>query len=562
MDRAALERELTELEKRLRRTPLSVVLAGHAFVLHPENVNFRLDVAATTRGVLNEPEGRGVLARIGSWCRRWFSPESRPAQAELDAQRMEESFEQWEAAALRHRPFEGGIAVHGEELRFDPPRAGERIDRARALAVLRAGLANERRGSVVLPLVRYEPKLSSRESERILSQARALTAGPVELVHDEFGIDLRLDQKVLRGALRLRTARGSAPVLEFNPEALERHVETLRRSVERAPRDAQFVIDARDRVSIVPSQHGTRLHVRHLADALLQAAASPSRLGPLPVQLAVEPKLHTDAALALGIERLVAEFSTGHACCQPRVQNIHRIAQLMDGARVLPGDTFSVNEHVGQRTQKNGFVPAPSIQDGEMVDTVGGGVSQFATTFFNAVFYAGYDIIERQPHTFWFSRYPMGHEATLSWPKPDVIFRNDSDAGVLIKTHYSDTRISVKLYGNNGGRRVQARVSPRREQVQPEVELLPNPDLPVTEEKVKEAGMEGWSVIAGRKITFADGRTKDEQRKVTYKPRIRRVEVHPCRIPEGEPGYTGERCPEPDAGLPEESASSIDSAPP
>jgi vancomycin resistance protein YoaR len=562
LDRAAFERALMDLDSRLRRSPVSVVLAGHAFVLHPDSVGFRLDVGGTMRAVLSAGQARSAPAKLGSWCRRWVTPESLPAVASIDAARLEEAFEQWEALAIRERPFEGAVAVHGDDLRFDPPRAGLRIDRPRALAAIRAALAGERRGSVALATVRHAPRWSAADSQRILAQARALTVSAVELVHDDFGVSLRLEPKVLRAALRLRTARVAGAELEFAPEALERHVQTLRQNVERAPRDAEFVIDARERVSVVPSQHGTRLHTRHLADALLEAAASPARVGPLPVQLAVEPKLHTDAALVLGIDRLVSEFSTHHACCQPRVQNIHRIAQLMDGAVVKPGETFSVNQHVGQRTQKNGFVPAPSIQDGEMVDTIGGGVSQFATTFFNAVFYAGYDILERQPHTFWFSRYPMGHEATLSWPKPDVIFRNDSDAGVLIKTHYTDTRITVKLYGNNGGRRVEARVSARRDQVPPEVELLPNPDVPVTEEKVKEAGMEGWSVIVGRKITFADGRTKDEQRKVTYKPRIRRVEVHPCRIPEGEPGYTGERCPEPDAGLPEESASSIDSPSP
>jgi hypothetical protein len=63
---------------------------------------------------------------------------------------------------------------------------------------------------------------------------------------------------------------------------------------------------------------------------------------------------------------------------------------------------------------------------------------------------------------------------------------------------------------------------------------------------VKEAGMVGWSVIVGRVRTFPDGTTKEERRKVTYRPRVRRVEVHPCRIPEGEPGHTGERCPEPE----------------
>ena len=63
-------------------------------------------------------------------------------------------------------------------------------------------------------------------------------------------------------------------------------------------------------------------------------------------------------------------------------------------------------------------------------------------------------------------------------------------------------------------------------------------------EKVKEGGMIGWSVIASRTVTFPDGTKKEEKRKVTYKPKPRRVEVHPCRIPKGEPGATGEKCPE------------------
>jgi vancomycin resistance protein YoaR len=185
-----------------------------------------------------------------------------------------------------------------------------------------------------------------------------------------------------------------------------------------------------------------------------------------------------------------------------------------------------------------------------MVDALGGGASQFTTTFFNALFHGGYDILERQPHTYWFSRYPEGHEATLSWPKPDVIFRNDTAAGLLIKCRYTDTTISVKLYGDNGGRKVQAKVSARSDITKPPIELIANPALPPEEEKTKESGQIGWSIIVSRLVTYADGTKKEERRKVTYKPRVRRVEVHPCRIPAGEPGHTGEKCPvvEEDAG--------------
>jgi hypothetical protein len=104
-----------------------------------------------------------------------------------------------------------------------------------------------------------------------------------------------------------------------------------------------------------------------------------------------------------------------------------------------------------------------------------------------------------------------------------------------------------------GGRKVSSSVSERRDIVKPPVELLPNRDVVADEEKVKDGGMIGWSVIASRTVTFPDGTKKEEKRKVTYKPKPRRVEVHPCRIPDGEPGATGERCPEPpDVEPPEE----------
>jgi vancomycin resistance protein YoaR len=288
-----------------------------------------------------------------------------------------------------------------------------------------------------------------------------------------------------------------------------------------------------------------RVDAAQLSYALWQAVHAADLVGVLPVDREAAPAFTTEDAQALNIKKLVSQFSTRHACCQARVQNIHRIADLIDGSIVKPDEVFSVNEKVGPRTRKNGFVPAPTIIEGDMEDTVGGGVSQFATTMFNAVFHGGYDIIERQPHSYWFPRYPMGHEATLSFPKPDLIFKNDTKSGLLIKTEYTETRITVKLFGDNEGRRIKARVSGRQNILDPPVELLPDPSLEPDEEKVRNAGSVGWSVIAGRVITFADGSKKDEQRRVTYNPRVKIIAVHPCRIPEGEPGYTGEDCPEP-----------------
>jgi hypothetical protein len=143
---------------------------------------------------------------------------------------------------------------------------------------------------------------------------------------------------------------------------------------------------------------------------------------------------------------LVGEFTTNHPCCEARVTNIQLMADLIRGVYLLPGESFSVNEFVGPRTRANGFVSAGAIRQGHMVLEVGGGVSQYVTTTFNAAYFAGLDFDEYRSHTIYFSRYPYGREATIGIPYPDLILNNTSDYPVLIWNSYTGTSITVSLY--------------------------------------------------------------------------------------------------------------------
>ena len=98
-----------------------------------------------------------------------------------------------------------------------------------------------------------------------------------------------------------------------------------------------------------------------------------------------------------------------------------------------PGETFSLNGVVGERTAANGFVEGFVIQGGKFKRELGGGVSQSATTTFNAMFFAGLKDVEHRPHTLYISRYPAGREATVSWPSLDMSFQNDTKYGVLVQ---------------------------------------------------------------------------------------------------------------------------------
>jgi vancomycin resistance protein YoaR len=173
----------------------------------------------------------------------------------------------------------------------------------------------------------------------------------------------------------------------------------------------------------------------------------------------VEPTV--TAAEAGNVDQLIGTFTTDHPCCAPRVTNIHRIADLVDGTVIAPGATFSLNATVGRRTAENGFVAAPAIANGELVEQFGGGVSQFSTTLFNAAWFSGLPILTHQPHSKYISRYPPGREATLDYDTIDQTVRNDTDAPVVIRTATTGTSVTVALYGHTGQRRVESTTGAR-----------------------------------------------------------------------------------------------------
>lgn len=183
-----------------------------------------------------------------------------------------------------------------------------------------------------------------------------------------------------------------------------------------------------------------------VAPALLEAAQS-TPAGSVSFEARrADPDGGRLAAEAVGITEVVGEFTTNYSCCQSRVGNIHRMADLLQGYIIEAGETFSINEVVGVRTRENGFVAAGAIERGRFVQDVGGGVSQFATTIFNAAFFAGLDFDDYQSHSIYISRYPYGREATLGHPAPDLALRNSTPYGMLIWPTYTDSSITVQLW--------------------------------------------------------------------------------------------------------------------
>lgn len=454
--------------------------------------------------------------------------------------------------------FEGDLVIEAGAVSPRFPAAGQVVDLEALPDALTRALAAPGVARATVPTKPDAPELERASVEDAARLATDVLKGPVRLdfpaaeralLKKEKDADetrFELDVEKLAGALATRIVPGEAgKKLEVfvDAAALKADLRKLERRFAQPARDATFEIKAEGGLRIVPSKRGTKVEPHRVAEALLVAAQTPARRGVLPIDEAAEPSLSTQDAEALGIRGLIGQFSTKFKPKQARVTNIKRAAEVVDGAIVKPGEVLSLNAILGPRTLARGFVLAPSIGDGDIVDSIGGGVSQFATTLYNAGYNAGLAVLDHKPHSYYFTRYPAGIEATVSWPKPDLKFRNDTKAGVLIKTAITDGSVTVYFFGDVDGRRTERKVGEKYAFVEPKVEYQPDPALEADEERVVDGGSAGFSIDVGRTITQKDGTKREEKRTVRYRARTRVVKVHPCKIPKGEPGYSGEACP-------------------
>lgn len=266
------------------------------------------------------------------------------------------------------------------------------------------------------------------------------------------------------------------------------------------------------------------------------------------------PADYEEVAEEHGIRHLIAGYTTYHDCCAPRVTNLELFSDTVTGAVVQPGERLSLNALVGPRTVENGYVPAGTWTVDRISDSVGGGISQYAATMYNTIFWGGFIGSSYRPHSVYIPRYPPGIEGTLSYPYIDLVFRNDTESPVLVVSDYTDTSLTVRLYGDNDGRAVigewkdgwhtlevvtqggpDARVvtgqvsRPYRYVDPPPPRYISNPDLGIGEKTVIEPARKGWTVRVDRTVTV-NGEDRDQSWGVSYKPVRAIIEAHPCVI--------------------------------
>ncbi len=447
------EEAAAKLEARAVRfaaIPLVFTAADERFTVRPAALEVEGDWAAAAEAAVERSDSPWPLRGLERVWLRLAGADVEPTAAAFRAalaQRLDRM-----AARVDRAPREAALRLQGLEPEIVPGEAGQALDRGTAAEIMVASLAGFEREETPLPVVVDAPQVTSDTLAPVARQLRLVLSAPVRLAHSGAVITIRP-----QGMMELlRLPADGAVRLRIKQETAAKRLANLARGLARAPRNADFAVRADGRVRVVPSRPGRELNLAATSAALLSAASRPVDRTASVAVAKFAPRMTTADARALKIERQLGSYATLYAGTSDRINNLQLAIEALDGARIAPGATWSFNEYVGPRTAERGFRTAPVIIDGKYEEDVGGGVSQVATTVFNAAWEAGIKIGERHAHALYISRYPDGRDATVNYPDVDLKLVNDTPRWIVLKASYDESGILVRLLGAGPERRVES----------------------------------------------------------------------------------------------------------
>ncbi len=404
-------------------------------------------------------------------------------------------------------------SLSGVELEAAASEAGERgLDRELVLVSGNDRFPTTARELGAVPSPRSAVREASRlgRSGDVLSDLRARSrarAGSVDL-----SVGMRFDE-----AAALDKLRGLSSLIDDVSLATQLDLEHRR---------------------IIRARHGKSL----LAYDSLSNIAVGLAAGLEEIELVTRKKAAVKDALAtvvdaLNIEVVLGTFSTAYSLApkyQDRTHNLKIGAEAVDGTILMPGESFSFNGEVGERSAAAGYRYAPGISGGQIVDVLGGGICQIASSLYGAAFFSGMELVSSRPHSRPSGYIDMGLDSTVVWPNVDLKLRNDFDFPIVLHMSVKGGQVEAEILGPR--RPYQVAFERELKDVEPYTTVFRDDSalLSGTQATVQR-GMRGFTVMRVRKFYQAGEVVKEEDWRVAYPPTreiVRRGTNAAGRVPE------------------------------
>ena len=501
--------------KKLRMTALD-----QTFVVKPAEAGLRLDPAASVAPAFGRTWNPIDLAAAVLW------DSTLPAVVAVDQPALDAQIEVI-AEALDIAPVEPVLTLEAGKPVLSEGTAGRALDRAATQAALTDAVLAPRQ-PIPATVAKVDPSVTPEAAQQAVGVARAAVSGPVA-VHAE-SVTASIPTTAIERALSF-TAQGSELVPVLDGAVLHHSIRKDLKPIEVKGRDATFRI-RHGKPKVVKSKVGTGVADDELATAVAGVLDKPAGQRSVTVSVGVrEPKLSTEEARGLGVTERLSTYTQYFPYAAYRVQNIGEAARRINGTLLLPGETFSMNGAIKERTEENGYTVGFVIGEGGVFDEqLGGGVSTATTATWTAAFYAGMQRVETIAHSIYISRYKPGLEATVAWGIFDMRFRNDTPHGVFITAGITNGSITVSLWGTKAYDRIEAEYGDRSS-IKSFSTIYDTSDT-----CLGQGGVDGFSITVDR-VFYKDGKeVKREPITTNYRPA---PEVICHKEPGKDPGKNG-----------------------
>ena len=424
--------------------PINFQTPQGTFTVTPQQIGLELDLPATVNGI-----SKNILIFLKSAI---FSTEIKPT-INLD----ENSFKIALSKVITDNtktPINATLATQGGKVVTTEAVSGTQIDWEKTKKSLRESWLYEgRKAEVVIAYI--PPAVSNEDVNKVRSNLADLAvASPITLKIGTRSIEI--SPEVIGTALNFVPNKEKLES-KFDETVIVNEISRQIPNIQTTASDAKFDFIG-DRVFVIPAQEGIKFKPGQLDAALSPAFRQKDNRVVNLDSAVVKPLITTESLDALGIKEQLSTFRQDFDYLPYRETNVGQAARYMDGKILKPGEIFSMNETIKERTTKNGYVKGIYIGEGGRFDFgLGGGVSIITSATWTAAFYAGLERIEQRAHSVLIARYTPGLEATVSWPKLDLKFRNNTNNSVLIKAIPARDGITISMYGTKEYDRITAK---------------------------------------------------------------------------------------------------------
>ncbi|MBN1326304.1 VanW family protein [Candidatus Falkowbacteria bacterium] len=426
------------------------------------------------------------------------------------------------------------------KIEINPEIYGLTINYDEAIADLKKEINLNSINDIKLKTKLYQPTVNKKEAELLIPKVKEIIA--VEKIMLIYGEKKWIIYKDEFKKWLVFDKLNDQAVIVFNQGQLTQKLASIAQSINISPQDAKFVITDNKVVEFIPSQNGLELEIQTNCDKINQEFLSQGKTEINVIVKEAEPKIKTADANTLGIKEIigigVSDFSGSHT---NRIKNIKNAVNHLNGILIPPGE-FSTIDAIGPVDASTGYFPEFVIKGDRTIPEYGGGLCQIGTTMFRAALYSGLPITERRPHSYIVSYYkPLGMDATIYGPHPDLRFLNDTGYNILLQIKIEGTKLTFEFWGTNDGRKIEITDPVLYNWTSiPADRLVENPKLKPGDKKLMETGRRGADAYFYRNITLASGEKIEEIIRSHYIPwpNIYEIGVQPVTTPAAETDIT------------------------